>query len=518
MFIFITKRSAARATLPLLLVATLAACGDDDASPSPDPTPDTGVGDTTSDTAPTPDADPTDTETPGPDSSGPDVTLPDVADPDGGDTNVPDEDVTLPDTDAPDTATDTTTDDTGADTTDTTEPGDVEDDTTEPAPDPLLEEPLADGACRTRYEADQDGTFAPLCDLGAPVRHVRIDRFAVAPAHAASQIILGGDTAPAGATGTLAEGQLRLMAYGFTPTLLYPDLGPDSDVEGIDTGRPFTTPRTVCFDLLPGVEGGSSTLTLWIDSDTVDCRDASTLTPATATFQTTTWGELPARVDADGGVWFYQAAGLATRPVVTLFDTPMGACEVPWTETTDWQPLCTPAAGLGHLRLHGVAGEGTNRYLYAVIGEPTGEPEGNPSAPAESRTLIWHSGLTNTGASTNWTSFDGQNTGRDVVRDSFVNADGDALYAEVAATICAEFWQVGAETETPTVRFRMWATDVNGADCEDPASLTPATEAATITFNGRLRLDGWNWIKTNNTALGIERAVVLPTGGPNARD
>ena len=125
--------------------------------------------------------------------------------------------------------------------------------------------------------------YVQLCELDAPVRHVRIEGLMTEAMHGTVSFLSGyGAPANAGAgPAAPGAGQLRAQFYIGGPRL---DVGFNSVATQAPGDYAFlATASTVCFDLHDGSETTPPYFVLWRDGvGDADCEDRSTLTAETA--------------------------------------------------------------------------------------------------------------------------------------------------------------------------------------------------------------------------------------------
>ncbi len=367
--------------------------------------------------------------------------------------------------------------------------------------------------CVTNITAAQGDSFVELCDLDVPVRHVRIENFRAPATHASAQILFGFDTPPSSSTPELEADQFRVLLYGggppFVPPVLQASFG-GVDVELGDASF-VNDGGTVCFDLHDGSATGAPAFVLWVEGvDGADCGNRATLTAANAYSAVSQWGGAEGSVDKVAGAYFRQSAAGGTAPIVRLFADPVldeaqiasaTTCSTTWAANTDWQQLCAPAVGdVRHIRIDAVESSSNNSYFYAVLGQDP-SPTGNP-APDEGK-LIITGGRSNSGSSWTWFRFGAASTGQ----FSYTTDEGYSIYTDGPTSICLD---LGSNADG-TARLVFWATDAEGADCADPATLTldnalyDSTTDSTSgeIWNGGLAADKLNFIKTNNSAVSL---------------
>lgn len=390
-----------------------------------------------------------------------------------------------------------------------------DDNGTGPDPDP---DPQVVTNCSTTIA--NEGTFVELCALTSPVRHVRIENLKAPATHASAQIVFGFDAPPSSAQADLAANQFRVLFYGGGTPAPSPiiqasygnaDATVDGNVAFINTGA------TVCFDLHDGSATTAPAFVLWVDGQRgANCSNRSTLTATSAFAARTYWGGTKGAVAKQAKVYFRQAAGGGTTPVVALSAEPVlteaaiaatTTCTTGWATNTDWQQLCKPAGGVvKHVRLEGVQSSANNSYFYAVFGQDA-NPTGNPAAAAGK--LIVTGGRSSSGASWTWFRFGTGST----TQFNYATDAPAALYTEAPATIC---FDIGSNDEG-NARFTFWATGAKGANCTDRSTLTleralynSVTDATTASiWNAPLIADKLEFIKTNNANVTIGNVVLF---------
>jgi hypothetical protein len=383
--------------------------------------------------------------------------------------------------------------------------------------------------CTTDITSATDGTFVELCDVSSgPVRHVRIANFVAPAMHASASVVFGADAPPASPQDPLAADQFRVLLYGGGPPGVPPiaqatygdvDAALDGDASFINSTS------TVCFDLHDGSASTAPSFILWVDGQNgADCEDRSTLTGANAFGARSFWNGVTGAITKDANIYFRQATGTGATPTIALFAEPVldeaeiaaaATCTTAWTSTADWQPLCDPAGIARHVRLESVSASAPNSYFYAILGEPA-NPTGNPAVgTAGNGKLIVTGGHSSGGASWTWFRFAGNNATTSTTQFNYATDTPEALYTEVAATIC---FDTGSNDEG-NARFVFWATGANGADCADRTTLTLANALYDSTTDGAASGDMWdipfntgllNFIKTNNaTTVSMTNAVAF---------
>ncbi len=371
-------------------------------------------------------------------------------------------------------------------------------------------------SCST--DISQGDSFVELCAIDVPVRHVRIENLRAPATHASAQIVFGFQAPPAGANEPLAAGQFRVLFYGggvpAPAALVQASFGTvDAALDG--AAAFINAGATVCFDLHDGSATSAPASVLWVDGQRgANCGNRSTLTAASAFAARAQWQGATGAVAKQAKAYFRQSASGATSPKVTLSAEPAleasaiaaaTSCSAAWATNTDWQQLCTPAAGtVRHVRLEGVEATANNSYFYTVLGQDA-NPTGNPALSAGK--LIVTGGRSNSGSSWSWFRF---NTGS-TTQYSYT-AGGNALYTAGPSTIC---FDTGANSNG-TARLVFWATGANGANCADVATLTleralydSSTDPTTAAIwdvpyvTGKL-----NFLKTSNPNVTVGNVVV----------
>lgn len=371
--------------------------------------------------------------------------------------------------------------------------------------------------CSTTLSPAEGGSFVELCRPDAPVRHVRIEGLLAPATHASTQIVFGFEAPPAGPQVDLEADQLRVLFYGGST----PAPPPQAQVRFGEAGRPLGgrasflhAASTVCFDVQDGDAETAPYVVLWVEGhEGADCDDRATLTLESAYGLELSFGGATGALAKERPIYARQASGVEASPIITLFDTPAldvattaaaGECETTWTEDTDWQPLCVPRAGRArHLRLEDVESTTNNAYFYVVVGEEAG-PTGNP-APGEGK-FILTGGRSASGQSWTWFRFDGSST----TQFRFPTPESESpLYTSGPSTICLDL----DEDADGHLGVRFWASGVDGADCDDPTTLTSAS--ALYESDADTDADWWaaplaeglSFLKVNNTAARIGRVV-----------
>ncbi len=141
-------------------------------------------------------------------------------------------------------------------------------------------------------------TFAELCAIDGPVRHVQIEGLHI-PTQSTAQWVFGFEAAPTVATPVVGANQFRVNLYGGHS-------GPTQQVISNFAGTPgptwsdalfagtssLGTATGACFDLLEGSETESPALVVWVDGlNAADCNDWSTLSRASALGVVSEFGE-----------------------------------------------------------------------------------------------------------------------------------------------------------------------------------------------------------------------------------
>ena len=84
------------------------------------------------------------------------------------------------------------------------------------------------------------------------------------------------------------------------------------------------TPSTLCFDLHDSAVDSAPVFILWLDgAKGADCEDAATLTLESALSVHEEWGGVTGAIAKEKKIFYRQAAGLTSTPVITLFDEPV---------------------------------------------------------------------------------------------------------------------------------------------------------------------------------------------------
>ncbi|MBX3209461.1 MAG: hypothetical protein KF764_30790 [Labilithrix sp.] len=387
------------------------------------------------------------------------------------------------------------------------------------------EEPPHPTRCTTTTAPAQGDSFVELCKPAQGiVQHVRISGVQVPATHESAQVVFGFDAPPASATAALAGDQLRVLFYGggspAPPALIEATWGPIRQVAGGNVPSLNTAASTVCFDVHDGAADAPPYFAIWVHGQKgANCLDRATLTVASAHAIRASWhGEVGA-LAKDLKAYYRQSAGVKTSTTVTmssvaaLSDTALKAavsCSTPWVANTDWQKLCTPAAGdVRHVRIDDASATANSRYFYAVLGQDAA-PTGNPAVGAGK--LIVTGGRAQGGAS--WTYFRfGEVAGQSATGQYTYATDTAApLYTAGPSTVCFDL----GTTTTGNTRLVFWATGANGADCSDHATLTTTnalydstTDATTGNiWQGLIAAGKENFIKTSGTDVSLGGAVV----------
>lgn len=326
---------------------------------------------------------------------------------------------------------------------------------------------------------------SPLCGLGVPVRHVRIEGLVATRTHASMQLFFGLPE-PVGPRDALLPGQLKLQFYGGGAPQPPPDVaayfGPDS--VGFPGEDDFVnTASTVCMDLHAGSESTRALVVLWRDGEQgADCDDVATLTYATRFAHV--WAEAVGALDLSQGLYFYQSGGTQT-PVITLGDTPALAYDaVPPPECT-LSPVSTSAseryvaqcaldAPVRHVRLTDVQVADPHGAVSVLLGYPAPEDTSvGPAAPTSTQQLRvqLYGGFQ---------PHVGPQLAVHYEATSTTLAD-DAAFLNATSTLCFDI-QDGSATTPPTLV--LWRDGEGGADCEDWSTLTLETAFASVTDYG----------------------------------
>lgn len=371
--------------------------------------------------------------------------------------------------------------------------------------------PLADdqdgSACRTEVAAADDAEeWTPACALeNGTVQHVRLEGMGVdAGGHQASQFLLGFAAAPTDGRATTSPGQLIVQLYAGTPETLHVYYG-DAYLAHEGT-RDFTAePSTLCFDLVGGSDARAPALALWISGENgAECDDFATLTAKSAWVTRDTWLDkddtpVVGAVDGEAGAFVYQAAGVASTPVVTLFNQSVASCETLWTEDTQWQALCEPAGGATRFRVEDVEATGRASFFYIVVGEDDA-PSDKPEAAAGDGKLIVRGGSSISRSSWTWFDFEGEASDQ----KGYSTDEKTPLYVKGKSTVCSEI----APNADGNASVLFWATGAQGADCADAASLARENALYEQAWESPLAADKMNFVKVNNSSIGLSRVVV----------
>lgn len=373
--------------------------------------------------------------------------------------------------------------------------------------------------CTTVIDPSLGGSFIELCEVEDRARHVRIEGIIAPPFHASAQVVFGFDEPPAGPNVDLADGQLRVLFYGGSTPAPPPLAQATFGAESRALGEPATflhAPSTVCFDVHEGSESAPPYVILWLDGARgADCEDRATLTLETAYGMELEWSGARGPI-ATGRVFFRQSSGLTAAPVVTLSREPAVhrdvaraglSCETAWTPDTEWQRLCTPAAGRArHVRIEDIRTTANNSYFYLVLGEPA-DPSGNPALGPNK--LVVTGGQSSSGASWTWFRFHEGSTGQ----FRYPSPDSAApLYTSAPTTICMDLGD-----HDGNLRVVFWASGANGADCADPETLrlenalydSTTDEVSGSIWNAPLSTEGLDFVKTNAATVSLGRVVLF---------
>lgn len=391
--------------------------------------------------------------------------------------------------------------------------------------------PLGPDACRVTIDPKTAG-FIELCtpSQGGTVKHVRLQGVQTSVMHTSAQVLFGSATQPTNPQAALEEDQFRVLLYagsGFAPPpMITAGIGAKGITVDGNAQYIVSAPADVCFDLHDGAAGTGPAFALWVSGQKgANCGDPTTLTVASAFKLRATWGAASGAIDKAAKVYYRQAEGLATGPRVTLSSTAaltadaiLGAteCTTTWATNTDWQKLCTPAAGgLGHVRVEDVKTTGTNSYWYTILGQDP-NPTGSPMAGDGK--LIVTAGQSASSAS--WTYFRFNASGS-TTQFTYATDTSTPLYVNATTTVCYDLGTTG--TTGADQRIVFWATGAKGADCKDRATLTATsalydstTDASTGTiWTGLLnQTNKENFIKVNNANVTLTKVVV--SGEPAA--
>lgn len=391
--------------------------------------------------------------------------------------------------------------------------------------------PLGPDACRVTIDPKANAPVE-LCKpaQGGTVKHVRLQGVQTPVDHAYAMVAFGFDTPPTDARSALQADQVRVLLYAGMPVFLPPQIGvgygakevtPDANAEYIKAG-----PADICFDLHDGSATEGPQFALWVTGKKgANCADRTTLTVATAINVRATWSGAKGAIDKAAKIYYRQTDGVTTAPTVTLSSTAaltadaiLGAteCTTTWATNTDWQKLCTPAAGgLGHVRVEDVKTTGTNSYWYTILGQDP-NPTGSPMAGDGK--LIVTAGQSASSAS--WTYFRFNASGS-TTQFTYATDTSTPLYVNATTTVCYDLGTTG--TTGADQRIVFWATGAKGADCKDRATLTATsalydstTDASTGTiWTGLLnQTNKENFIKVNNANVTLTKVVV--SGEPAA--
>lgn len=378
-------------------------------------------------------------------------------------------------------------------------------------------QPAVDGgdllplSCSTEVPAETSD-FVELCETDGPVRHVKIEGLLAPQVHATTQLLWGFDEAPASSPTELASDQLQALFYGGG----VPAPGPIVEANFGEQSTSFTdgtdfvhTSSTVCMDVHDGATETPPHFILWRDGENgADCDDFETLTLESATFMELSFAGSSGAIDKSTPVFFRQtsaqAATITVTGVTALSAEEAGAgttCTTTWEANTDYQRLCTPAAGKPrHVRIEDAASTMNSHYFYLLFGEASDSPTGAPSVGDGSGTFIFTAGRNHMAASATSFRFDS---------DESTSQYDFGLYTPSASTICLDL----GETESGLLQIHLWATGSDGADCADNSTLT--TENAlysssvddTVLWDAALA-DGFNYVKTSNTGATLGDIVL----------
>jgi hypothetical protein len=137
------------------------------------------------------------------------------------------------------------------------------------------------------------------------------------------------------------------------------------------------------------------------------------------------------------------------------------------TATTDYQPLCVPAAGSGrHFRIEGAQTSANNVFFYLAMGFPS-MPTGNPATTTGDGRFIFTGGKSVSCAFA-WTYF--RYSG--ITMPAANPCSAPPIFTEYPngpQTVCLDV----SASAPPRVTF--WATGANGANCKDKSTLTALT-------------------------------------------
>lgn len=197
----------------------------------------------------------------------------------------------------------------------------------------LFASPVLDESALAPFECQSEvaggGTFAELCAIDGPVRHVRIDGLlASAGSHDVSQLAFGYGSTPAVPV-TLAEGQFLQQFYAGgngAPPQVAAKFG--GQTAAASTGADFMhTASTVCLDVHDGSESAPPYYVLWVHgADGADCGDRSTLTLASAFVSELSFSGSNGAVNKQARLHFRQVA--AQEATLTLSSVPALTDEV----------------------------------------------------------------------------------------------------------------------------------------------------------------------------------------------